>query len=150
MNFIDAIREGKAKDRAIRIAYWNNAYFVYYTTRDNLEVIGPNGNANSNMIACSPTDQDWELCKDRDWHGNPIKPEPKFRQWQSIEEMGEAVNHWFRQKHTIVKLRVEASYLESIDLSDEKNRSLNELCLNYEHSPTPWIADSWKPCGVEK
>jgi len=80
-----------------------------------------------------------------------IEP-PKFRPWASVKEMGEAVNHWFRLKGL-----KQQTYQKAIAMNDEQGVKMalmtpfspwQELFRMVENSPTPWIADSWQPCGI--
>lgn len=84
----------------------------------------------------------------------PPKTEPKIEPWASVEEMGEAVSHWFKKKgtryaHTIKGLCVanDDRIIGVIDEDESVFISFKTLMETREHSSTPWIADSWKPCG---
>ena len=79
-----------------------------------------------------------------------IEP-PHWRPWKSTEEMGEAVNDWFRHKTTGRMSRIKLIVLQEIGFNDDNYlASLKQILEEREHTPTPWLADSWKPCGVEE
>ena len=83
-----------------------------------------------------------------------LKPK-KYRAWKSIEEMGEAVNHWFRLKehyNVLRKIGIMMNHNEPdcIDFCGEEgsvHTYLNNLLDSYEHSPD---LKTWLPCGVEE
>jgi len=75
----------------------------------------------------------------------------KYRAWKDVAEMGEAVNHWFRigQCNAIWKiLRFTAKTVFTIDHNEIQEYSL-PFSTETMHTATPWIEDSWKPCGVD-
>lgn len=65
---------------------------------------------------------------------------PTWRAWKSVAEMGDAVNGWFRRKGDA------SSAFRVCDLDWD----LGSLVDQFEHSPTPWIEESWEPCGVRE
>lgn len=87
----------------------------------------------------------------RCYHELHVGEPPKFRPWASVEEMGEKVDWWFRMKVNksfIFKIR----QIDTCEITwdDMESSTFAMLFANNECSPTPWIADSWQPCGVVK
>ena len=84
-----------------------------------------------------------------------IEP-PKLRPWQSIEEMGEAVNDWFKlnntNTHKVFAFNVSGKqiYFLSNNTGGVCKWDMESLLNHAEHTPTPWLSDSWKPCGIEE
>ena len=84
-----------------------------------------------------------------------IRP-PRLRPWNSIEEMGEAVNHWFKHKPNNALLKLvflcegDPKPVGFPNQGKVNLYTLTELNTHFEHTPTPWLADTWKPCGVKE
>lgn len=79
-----------------------------------------------------------------------VKP-PAFRPWNSIEEMGEAINWWFRiQGEFVYWFKLGEAYSNKVIWTDAKTSTFLELFANNECTPTPWLPDSWRPCGVKE
>ena len=84
-----------------------------------------------------------------------IVASPVFRAWVSVEEMGETVNDWFRRKDNHRRTRKITNFSRNepdcivFGEDGDVHTYLNNLFNGHEHSPTPWLNDSWLPCGVE-
>ena len=74
----------------------------------------------------------------------------KIVPWENVEDMGAAVNDWFMCKKSIDDAtRIKSYYVHGVSFTGSDLCPFGYLLDKMEHSATPWLKDSWKPCGKE-